>query len=297
MNRTLRIPLVLWAFLAGLVGLAQDPLAQALERYKAGDLAASRSFIDEAVKVPANAEDPEAWLLRGFIYKDVFKEVTNEAEGDLVRNEAVASLFTCMELDREGAYRENARQAYDFLARTYFNDAAKALNAGDDRRAEAQYAKYRETVLRVDPGADMRARDIEYLNALGTVYTKKFNMDRQDSVRFAQAVRAYLSVLELDPADYGANYNLATLYYNLGVHRIRIISAEDGILDLMRAQEVARDLFQKSLPYMLMAHEMRPGRRETIMGLENIYYCLQDNAGLERMRRLLETLPPDGDDR
>ena len=47
-----------------------DPLVEALRKYQAGDVAAARTLIDEAVKTDAHREDPEAWLLRGFVYKD-----------------------------------------------------------------------------------------------------------------------------------------------------------------------------------------------------------------------------------
>src|SRR5690606_40341706 len=84
--------------------------------------------IYRAIAAPATARDPEAWLLRGFVYKDLFKAAPT-AEADTIRAEAMSSLLTCLELDQGGVYRENAEQAYDFLARTIFNDAARALNA------------------------------------------------------------------------------------------------------------------------------------------------------------------------
>jgi hypothetical protein len=46
---------------------------------------------------------------------------------------------------------------------------------------------------------------------------------------------------------------------------------------------------------MLKAHEMDPQRRETLLGLEGIYYSLQDQASSERFRRLFELLPPQND--
>ena len=88
----------------------------------------ARTLIDEAVVSPAHVKDPEAWLLRGFVYKDLFKGMPGGEQADAVRDTALASLTTCLAIDTEGTYRDNAVQAYDFLARSCFNDAAKALN-------------------------------------------------------------------------------------------------------------------------------------------------------------------------
>lgn len=274
---------------------AQDPLVEALRTYQAGDLAKARTLIDEAVLIPAHAEDPEAWLLRGFVYKDVYKAAPNAAEGDRAREDALNSLYRCMQLDRDSTYRDNATQAYDFLARSSFNEAAKAINEGDETRALMLFDDYQEAVIRVDPKADLKPRELEFRNALGTVYTKRFNQDRTALEWFDKATRTYKDVLRLDPENYGANYNLATLYYNLGVYRIRGINADDEIPTIEEIQKVARELFQQALPYMLKAHDMNPTRRETLLGLEGIYYSLQDEPNSERFRQLYELLPPEGE--
>jgi len=279
------------------LGLAQaDPLVEALRKYQAGDVAAARTLIDVAVKSDAHKDDPEAWLLRGFVYKDLYKGTGESGEGDILRDEAVASLFTCVELDTIGTYRDNATQAYDYLARTYFNDAAKALNEMEDERALVMFGKYKEAVYRLDPKADLVAREIEFTNALGTVYTKRFNQDRTAMDRFDKATEAYKKVLELDPENYGANYNLATLYFNRGVYKIRRINADDEIPSILEIQQASREHFQEALPYMLKAHDMDPGRRETLLGLEGIYYSLQDQENSDKFRELFEELPP-GEDR
>lgn len=275
------------------LGVAQgDPLVEALRKYQAGDVAAARTLIDGAVKTDAHAENPEAWLLRGFVYKDLYKGMEQVAEGDVLRDEAIASLYTCVELDTIGTYRNNATQAYDYLARTYFNDAAKALNEMEDERALVMFSKYKESVYRLDPKADLMAREVEFTNALGTVYTKRFNQDRTALGWFDKAITAYKKVLELDPENYGANYNLATLYFNRGVYKIRRINADDEIPSILEIQEASREHFQEALPYMLKAHDMDPGRRETLLGLEGIYYSLQDQQNSDKFRELFEELPP-----
>lgn len=298
MNMLRHIAIALIALLSAVLSHAQsDPLVEALRSYQSGDLTQARKSIDDAVRSAAHAQNPEAWLVRGFVYKDIFKDLSGKSEAEEIRDEAVGSLYTSLSLDAAGTYRENALQAYEYLARTYFNDAAKALNAMQDERAQSLFAKYKETTLRVDPTTDLRDREVEFYNALGTVYNKRYTEDRSDLKWFDLSVKTFSKVLKLDPENYGANYNIATLYFNRGVLRIRAISAEDDIPSIQSIQEVGRELFKQALPFMLKAHELRPERRETLVGLEGIYYSLQDEANSDRFRQLFEELPPQEKDR
>ncbi|MEZ4757633.1 MAG: hypothetical protein R2817_12465 [Flavobacteriales bacterium] len=282
--------------LLGLAAQAQpDLLVEALRSYQAGELMKARLLVDEAVQTPAHAQDAEAWLLRGFIYKDLFKGMPGGEKADEVRDEALNSLMNSLNLDEAGTYVDNAVQAYDFLARSCFNDAAKALNEQREDRAVELFTKYKAAVLRREPQTSLKARETEFYNALGTAYTKRFNQQRQDTSWFLKATEAYGHVLGIEPDNYGANYNLATLHYNRGVYNIRAIKAEDDIPTIQQIQEVSRTYFQQALPYMLKAHELDPTRRETLLGLEGIYYSLQDQDSSERYRQLFELLPPQND--
>ncbi len=293
MNTVRHIAIACFAILPAMGLFAQsDPLVEALKSYQAGDLENARQSIDEAVSQPMHQENAEAWLLRGFVYKDIYKSRPQGSPADSLREEAMTSLDRCLALDSEELYRENAMQAREFLIRSYFNDAAKALGEMDDERALMLYGRFKGVTLKDDPEAQMRIREAEFMNALGTVYTKKFNEERTDLVLFDKAVSAYEHVLSLEPENYGANYNLATLFYNRGVFRIREISAEDDIPSIQQIQEVAREFFLQALPYMLKAHDMNPQRRETLLGLEGIYYSLQDQDNSDKFRRLFEEMLP-----
>lgn len=278
-------------FCAGATLGQSDPLVEALRKYQSGALPEARTWADQAVTTAQHSGNPEAWLLRGFIYKDLYKAATETTTGDELRAEALSSLYTCITLDSIRTYRENATQAYDFLAKSYFNDAAKALLDMNDARALEVFPKYKEATLRLDPGSDLKHREVEFSNALGTVYTKRFTAERGDSTMFNKAVDAYRYVLTLDPENYGANYNLSTLFYNRGVHNIRQINAEDEIPTILQIQEASREYFQQALPYMLKAHDMNPSRRETLLGLEGIYYSLQDQESSDKFRQLFEEIP------
>lgn len=287
-----RIAIAVLALFWGSLLVAQgDPLVDALRKYQGGDLAGARTLIDQAVQAAEHAENPEAWLLRGFVYKDTYKSATEPQEADQLRDEALLSLYTCIGLDTAGSYKDNAKQAYDFLTRSYFNDAAKALNELNEERALRVFAKFKDASLKLDPKSDLRVREVEFTNALGTVYTKRFNQDRTNEDLFNKAVDSYRSVIAMDPENYGANYNLATLFYNRGVYKIQRINADDEIPTILQIQEASREYFQQALPFMLKAHDMNSTRKETLLGLEGIYYSLQDQESSDKFRQLFEELP------
>ncbi|MCB0793726.1 MAG: hypothetical protein KDB88_03230 [Flavobacteriales bacterium] len=291
MWRKASIGLYLMFCVAG-VQAQPDMLVEAFKKYQEGSLNEARALVDETVTLPQHAVNAEAWLLRGFVYKDLFKEGNGEGHPEL-REVAMESLEKCLELDTAELFRENANKAYDFLARTYFNDAARALNEMDPERAEGNYAKFSDAIRRMGKEGELTVKDVEFNNALGTVYTKLYNQDREAVAWYDRAVATFKRVLELDRDNYGANYNLATLFYNRGVFNIQRIGAHSDIPSIQRIQEVSREFFLDALPYMLKAFEMNPSRRETLLGLEGIYYSLQDPERSEHYRRLYEQLGPE----
>lgn len=288
--------IALLLFLASSVVMAQPSLMeQALARYQAGALNEARALVDEALDDADVAADPETWLLRGFILKDLYKSTADQQGGDAARDEGVRSLERCLELDAQGTYRENAEQALDYLTRTYFNDAARMLNETRPEEARDLFGKYADALVRSGKGPPDTGRRVEFNNALGTVYTKQYNQQRDDLSLYDKAVSTFEEVLVIEPLNYGANYNLATLHYNRGVFNIQRIGTDSDIPSIQRIQEASKEFFMKALPYMLKAHEMNPTRRETLLGLEGIYYSLQDVERSEYYRGLYEQLGPEDD--
>ncbi|MCC6838984.1 MAG: hypothetical protein IT230_02370 [Flavobacteriales bacterium] len=291
MNKLLSIAAL--ALLPAIHGRAQgNVLAQVNERYRAGDLQGAHALVDDAVKDRSLANSAELWVLRGFIYKDLYKEASGQ-QADILRDEALASLYMASTKDQARQYTASSVAAYHFLVKTIYNDAAQALNNLQPERAIAYYAKYGESLRRMVPDTVNTRRDVDFKNALGTVYVKLFNENREQLDWYDKAVDTYKQVLVMDSSNYGANYNLATLYYNRGVYNIQRITADNDIPGLQQIQEVSREFFTAALPYMLKAHQMRPNRPETILGLEGIHYSLQDEEQSRHYRYLFEELQHD----
>src|SRR5690606_7854113 len=154
-----RIAIALIALLPTLLRAQADPLVEAYRHYQAGEIGKARQYADEAVGSAAHANDPEAWLLHGFIYKDLFKSASPGSEADSLRNVSDESLYRSVELDEKGIYQENPRQAYEYMGRTFYNEAARELNDMAPERAESLFLSYKETIRRLDPGADLRQRE------------------------------------------------------------------------------------------------------------------------------------------
>lgn len=269
-----------------------DLLGKANQKYREGDLKGARVLVDKAVADQALAHSPELWVLRGFIYKDLCKDAKGE-EADILRDEALASLYTAVVNDSAKQYTQSSVPAYYYLAKTMYNDAAHALNDLEPVRAIGLFDKYGEALRRMAPDTVLTDRDIEFGNALGTSYVKLYTQDRKRLEWYDKAVSIYKHVLALDSSNYGANYNLATLYYNRGVYNIQLITADNDIPSIQQIQEVSREFFTLALPYMLKAHRMRPDRKETILGLEGIHYSLQDEEQSRHYRHLYEELQHD----
>lgn len=292
MKRIFSIAICLWALIP-VLHAQSDLLVEANDKYRQGDLVDARTLVDKAVQDKKLAEIPESWVLRGFIYKDLYKAAPDAGDAGVLRDEALASLYTGTGLDTAKQYSDNALRAYAYLAKTIYNDAVHALNDMDEARAIAMYNKYKETVSRTSPKADFNDRDIDFGNALGTLYTKRFNEARDQVQWYDKAVAAYKQVLQLDSTNYGANYNLATLYYNRGVYNIQQISADNDIPSIQQIQLASREFFTLALPYMLKAHRMDPTRKETLLGLEGIHYSLQDEEQSLYYRHKYEELKQD----
>ncbi len=95
------------------------------------------------------------------------------------------------------------------------------------------------------------------------------------------AEKYFKMALEKDPDMTDALSNLGRIYYNQGVNKL---SEANMINDSKKYQEesaIAKEFFQKALPFFQKAHEAKPTEKEYMIGLRGIYYNLNMGKELE----------------
>lgn len=271
----------------------KERVAKALEFVEAGDFEKAKTEIDAAVLNEATSSDSYAWYIKGFVYKELYKK--NEKSNPLspLRNQAIAALKKSMELDTKGENINENKQTLKFLATTLNNDAANSINANNPEAAQKAFEKYKETMLLIDPQADLKPKTIEFLLALASMLNSQYQAE-QDSAKkefkFLGVRNMYQEVLKLDANNISANYNLGILYYNKAVNIINNLDYDIDMFALMEIQDNCVAIFKQSLPYMEKALELDPNRIETLRGLEGIYISLNEFEKSNAIRARLDAL-------
>jgi len=178
-----------------------------------------------------------------------------------------------------------------YEASTLYNDAARMLDPANYKLAENSYFMFKKTMLLADPTVDLKSRDVKFKLALASMLNRPSETAKElDSAQSALVKELYLEVLVLDENNPAANYNLAILYYNDAADVINNIDYDIDLIELDKIQDYCTETFLKSLPYMLKSYSLQYKRKETLVGLSNIYYGLIDMEKSEFYKKELEDM-------
>ena len=221
--------------------------------------------------------DPENWYLEGFIYKELYKKYENENFNSPYRAKSLNSFKKSLKLDTVIARTKTTKELIRYLAGRFYNDAVLTLDSSSYLTSILCYEQYRDAALILDSILDIKKKDIEFNLALGTIYVEMYNSDKIKNLQFFNLTRdTYMKILNWDPNNYTANYDLGLLYWNKGVHLMNNIDYELNLDSVMQVQNYSVSIFKESLPFAQKAYEMEPKREETLIVLSGIFYSLND---------------------
>ncbi len=182
---------------------------------------------------------------------------------------------------------------YVYLARTYWaaNKKQEALNILN--KGFTKYPKNKEIVstlyefnreqeklkenlefLTIAVEANPGEADFWILLAITYEDIASKDVDNKKNETLEKAKEAYIQALRIRPNDDFANSNIGILLYNQGVNLINSTDVEISLPDIANIQRLALSKFKESLPYMLKAYDLNPKRKETLYGLDVIYYVM-----------------------
>lgn len=271
--------------------IGKDPLSVALFYMQKTELDSAKKHIDIATADNELNKQAKTWYYTGFLYKDLYKAKQKNDKDSPYRLQAIDALKKMQKLDTVSEFSESSSKILKYLASTLYNDAARLLDPENYKKAITNYELYKETMKASNPNSDFTSQDVKFKMALASMLNKPADTEQGlDSAQSDYIKNLYIEILEIDPNNPGANYNLATLYYNEAADIINNMDYDMDIIKLNEIQDYCIDIFLKGLPYMKKSYELNYKRKETLIGLSNIYYGLNDIEKSEQYKKELEEL-------
>lgn len=269
----------------------QNKLTNAVYSLKQGELEKARQLVDAASEDTLFMDRAATWYYKGYIYKDLFKRDEADNKQSPFREQSIQFFQKSYQIDSTGTYSKNVVNGIKYLAQTLYNHSATSFNPKEYPIAIANYERYKDISRSIDPAVDFKDKDINFNLAMASVYGRIAAQDTTNSkANLEQAKTYYQSVLDLDSNNVSANYNLGIIYYNEGVEIVNTMDYDLDLFELETLQDQIIQLFKKSLPYMKKAYDLNPKRKETLEGLQGIYFSLNDIPKSEAYKKQLEDL-------
>jgi tetratricopeptide (TPR) repeat protein len=258
---------------------------------KSKDYAAAMTEIQLALNDPAESTDAYAWYVKGFIYKEIYKDKEQGQNSSKTREEAIDAFFRSMELDAAGKHKQMNLNALKYLATSYYNDAlvrSKEVDASNAGECIELFSKFRRVIRTIDPSSNLASFEVELYKSLGQRHYALWETDIQRYAEAEAASDAFKSALRIDSLDCDANYNLSIVYYNQAVFKIRNLGAGTDIMTLIIVQDECVALFKKSLPYMNKCFSDCQAKTDYFKGMMFINRALGRDKDYEKYRTGLE---------
>ena len=243
------------------LGVAHVSFAQVNAQVaKAAELCAEKKYdealaqIDEGFKSNDLNSDPNAWYVKGFILKELYKQKEANQRQSNYRYRSVAALKKAREFDANLEFASNIDAALQFVAFTYFNDAllrSAEMDSESENEPIDLYKKFEE--LYKGSEAELKDLKVEFNSKMAEGHYRNWIKNTEDNHHYALCLEYYSKVLALDNRNCTANLNLAIVNYNQGVYMIRKIGAQTDMMDLISIQDESVKKFKSAIPYAQQA--------------------------------------------
>lgn len=273
-------------------GFAQvSKLERALDLYREKQLDSAKTYIDSAAVHPETRKDYRVWMIRGFIYKDLYKVKDADKASSVLRDASVESFRKSLALDTINAneQKDGVLRSLRYLASTYHNDINKTLDTLNYPVSLANANRFVEITKTLDPAFNERNYHYEVFLTLGSMFEKTYELT--SSKNTLDLAKVYLfKAHDIDSSSYLVNKNLGLLYYNQAVEIINKMDVDISLEELPMYQDRSVKLGKQALSYCLKAHALKPDDKVVVEALAGIYYLLNETEKHNEFKKKLEVL-------
>jgi len=264
---------------------------KAIELYSAKKLDSAKTVINEAVQNPESAKDYNAWMMRGVIYKDLYK--TNEMSNvtSPYRDSATVSFIQSLQLDAENKnpQKELVLKSLNYLASLYHNDINKTLDTVNYQQSLINSDKHKAIKKVIDPTFNEQKYNYEVYSTVGSMFEKGF--EKSMSKNLLDLAKTYLmKAYEINSNTDFINKNIGVLYYNQAVDIIKKMDYDVPLDQLPVYQDQSVKMGQQALPYLIKANQINPSDKSVVEGLAGIYYLLNDSEKYNEYKKKFEEM-------
>lgn len=227
---------------------------------KAAELCSEKKYdealaqIDEGFKTADLNADANAWFVKGFILKELYKQKEANQRQSNYRYRSVVALNKAREFDSNLEFAANIDAALQFIAFTYFNDAVLRSAEMDSESENEPLDLFKKfEVLYKGTESELKELKLEFNSKMAEGHYRNWIKNTEDNHHYALCLEYYSKVLALDNRNCTANLNLAIVNYNQGVYMIRKIGAQTDMMDLIAIQDESVKKFKSAIPYAQQA--------------------------------------------
>lgn len=264
---------------------------KALELYQAKKLDSARICIDSAALHPQTRNDYRTWMVRGFIYKDLYRSKESTNTGSTLRDEAIESLKRSLKLDstNQNPQKDIVIKGFKFVAASYHNDINKTLDTLHYEVSLTNASKFVAATKFIDASFNEKAYNFEVFLTVGSMFEKEY--EHSPGKNNLDLAKVYLfKAHDLDSSSFLVNKNLGLLYYNQAVEIINKMDADISLEELPIYQDRSVKLGKQALSYCLKAHTLKPEDKVVVEALAGIYYLLNETEKHNEYKKKLEAL-------
>jgi tetratricopeptide (TPR) repeat protein len=266
-------------------------LEKALDLYRAKDLDQAKVYIDSASQNNETKKNYNVWMVRGFIYKDLYKAKDAHRATSDFRDVSVESFRNALKFDttNENPQKEGVLKGLKFIASTYHNDINKTLDTTNYQVSLTNANRFIEITKMLDPTFSERTYNYEVYLTMGSMFEKAY--ESSTSKNILDLAKVYLfKAHDIDSSSFLVNKNLGLLYYNQAVEIINKMDVDISLEELPIYQDRSVKLGKQALSYCLKAHAIKPDDKIVVEALAGIYYLLNETEKHNEFKKKLEEL-------
>ncbi len=233
----------------------------------------------------------------GFLLKENYKLKPELESTKQYRENALIAFESALKLNynKEQPLIENINKAQKFIISTLYNDAllkAKQFQPGNEKSADAAYDYFESWNNKSITPQSARALRIEFEKRKSERFYEFWEADVKQVDWLNQCIQLYEKILKEDPTDCEAMNNIAIIYYNIGVFKIKQIDANVEFDALMKIQDDALALFHQALPYAQATFNDCPKNATQYKALMFIYRAIGSDEQFHQLQQEFKTNYP-----